>query len=218
VLSSEPVEASPAAKQKLMERVQAGAPVAKIPAYKPGFWARLRESLSSPNRLRLEPLVVTASLIVALVSLGSVFLIGREISRLRQEIGELQASVLNQEQIILYLSNPGSQSIVIAGTEHSPEAQGRVIFAPEDTEGGLLITGLAPLEPDQVYQLWLIEGETPQSAGTFDVDANGQAVVQIAAPTAIADFDALGVSVEPAGGSSQPTGDIVLLGPLTNDA
>jgi len=214
-LSAEPVEPDPATKQNLLKRTRKEQ---EGPAQRPGMFERFRQLAAPLDRMRLETLVVTVSLFVALLSLGWAVSIGREISRLRQEVGDLQASVANQEQIILYLSNPNSRSVVIAGTEHRPQAQGNVIFAPEESVGGLLITGLVPLESGLVYQLWLIEGETPRSAGTFNVDASGQAVVPLAAPKAIAEFDALGVSIEPAGGSLQPTGDIVLLGSLSEDA
>jgi anti-sigma-K factor RskA len=62
--------------------------------------------------------------------------------------------------------------------------------------------------------VWLIggEGSTPLGAGTFSVsDPDGQLV------TVAADFstaNALGISVEPKGGSPAPTGDIVLLSEL----
>jgi anti-sigma-K factor RskA len=218
VLSSEPVEAAPAIKQKLMERVMADVEKAGIPAGKTGFWERLQQSIPSLSRIRFEPVIVSVSLVVALVALAWALSTSREISELRQEVVDLQASVTNQEQIILYLSDPASRSVVIAGTEHRPEAQANMIYSPEGNEGGLLITGLAPLAANQVYQLWLIEGETPQSAGTFTVDDNGQASVLVAAQGAISGFDAVGVSVEPVGGSLQPTGDIVLLGSLSEDA
>lgn len=216
-LSVEPMEPVPATKRNLLKRIRAEQASQELPARRFGFLERLRQLAASPSRMRLETLVVSISLFIALLSLGWALSISREITRLRHEVGDLQASVANQEQIILYLSNPNSRSVVIAGTEHRPEARGNVIFAPEESVGGLLIKGLVPLESGLVYQLWLIEGETPQSAGTFNVDASGQAVVPLAAAKAIAEFDALGVSIEPTGGSLQPTGDIVLLGSLTED-
>jgi anti-sigma-K factor RskA len=58
----------------------------------------------------------------------------------------------------------------------------------------------------------MIAGDTPLSAGVFEVDEGGVAVVQVARDAAPGAFDAVGVSVEPEGGSPTPTGDIVMLG------
>ena len=74
--------------------------------------------------------------------------------------------------------------------------------------------GLTPLEAGKTYQVWLIQGETPVSAGLLKVDANGQGVLVVSSETPIGSFDALGISVEPEQGSPQPTGDIVVLSAL----
>jgi anti-sigma-K factor RskA len=168
--------------------------------------------------LRWEPILVAASLIVAIVALAWAATANGRIAALRQEVAGLEASLADQGQVIRYLSSPGSRSVLIAGTEIQPGAQAQMIFAPDSPAGGLLIAGLPQLPGDQVYQLWLIEGETPQSAGTFSVDDGGRATVLVEAPRAISDFDAVGVSIEPTGGSPQPTGDIVLLSNLTVDS
>jgi anti-sigma-K factor RskA len=46
------------------------------------------------------------------------------------------------------------------------------------------------------------------------VDANGQGVLIITSTESIGSFKSLGISVEPEGGSLQPTGDIVVLSDL----
>jgi anti-sigma-K factor RskA len=49
------------------------------------------------------------------------------------------------------------------------------------------------------------------SAGLLSVDENGQGVVVVTSDESIGSFNQLGISVEPEGGSQQPTGDIVVL-------
>jgi anti-sigma-K factor RskA len=78
----------------------------------------------------------------------------------------------------------------------------------------MVIVGLTPLEAGKTYQVWLIEGEVPESAGLLKVDANGQGMIVVSSETPIGSFDALGISVEPEAGSPQPTGDIVVLSSL----
>jgi anti-sigma-K factor RskA len=74
---------------------------------------------------------------------------------------------------------------------------------------------LAPLPSGKVYQFWLIKGDTPVSAGLFSVDTQGRGLLSVSTSEPIGSFDAIGVSIEPEGGSPQPTGDIVMLSKLS---
>jgi anti-sigma-K factor RskA len=67
--------------------------------------------------------------------------------------------------------------------------------------------------PGRVYQLWFIAGKTPVSAGLLaSPNAQGSLTTTIATPVDLPNPDALAVSIEPAGGSPGPTGDIYLIG------
>jgi anti-sigma-K factor RskA len=56
--------------------------------------------------------------------------------------------------------------------------------------------------------------EARGSAQPATVDENGQGVFIVSSNESIGTFNALGISVEPDGGSQQPTGDIVVLSEL----
>ena len=88
-----------------------------------------------------------------------------------------------------------------------------VVYSKQLGKAAISVKGLAPAPDGQTYQLWYIgSGGTITSAGLFGVDAdgNGQAVLAgQAAPT-----DKVAVSVEPAGGSAQPTTDPLVVLPL----
>jgi len=75
----------------------------------------------------------------------------------------------------------------------------------------LIVAGLPKLQANQTYQVWLIADGKPVSAGLLTVDENGQGVVIVTSGESINSFQSLGISVEPEGGSPQPTGDIVVL-------
>lgn len=70
----------------------------------------------------------------------------------------------------------------------------------------LLPSGLAALAPGRIYQLWLIQGTTPTSAGVLP-----SAPVLLSAVRGMA---ALAVTVEPAGGSPAPTSTEIVSIPL----
>ena len=121
------------------------------------------------------------------------------------------------EQINTQLSQITPSAVItvsLKGTDVQPQAQGQLIADPNSQSAVLVIVGLTPLEAGKTYQVWLIQGNAPVSAGLLKVDENGQGVLVVSSETAIGSFDALGISVEPEEGSPQPTGDIVVLSEL----
>ncbi|WP_420627203.1 anti-sigma factor [Candidatus Leptofilum sp.] len=125
----------------------------------------------------------------------------------------LQQQLQAQEEILAAYQQPGTSTIAIGDiTGEHPTAHATLTVAPEATTATFVTANLPQLGADQVYQLWIIQGDLPMSAGIFNVDEDGRIVHQIDGALA-ASFDAIGVSIEPAGGSDQPTPDqIILLG------
>jgi anti-sigma-K factor RskA len=71
-------------------------------------------------------------------------------------------------------------------------------------DGRLKVSGFPPAGSDRVYQVWLVKGKNkPASAGLFRVSGNGSATFAI--PESMKGVDQVMVSVEPGGGSDQPT-------------
>jgi anti-sigma-K factor RskA len=143
-----------------------------------------------------------------------------QVTQLRNEIASLnnalaaQSTSLNQIIEKLPQTNPsGAITVALKGTPAEPNAQGQLIADPASQSAVLVVTGLPPLEAGKTYQVWLIAG-APVSAGLLTVDANGQGVLIVTSTESIGSFKSLGISVEPAGGSPQPTGDIVVLSDL----
>jgi len=222
-----PVEPSPDVKKALIDRVGADAQVRFAPARQAGR-SRAR-SWPRAALFRPWPLLAGASLVAAIVAVAWAVSLNAEVTRLRQENASLTAQVddleaqnaalqqelLAREQVIVLLSSPGVRAMAIAGTEEQPNASGQLIADPSGQSAVLVVSGLAALQPGQVYQFWLIDDGVPVDAGTFGVDQRGEATLEVSASAPIASFDAMGVSIEPEGGSEQPTGDIVMLSTLS---
>lgn len=86
----------------------------------------------------------------------------------------------------------------------------RIVWSPGLERVAVYGNTLAAPGVDRIYELWAIEPDgTPVPAGVFG-DAGGQ----VRDVLALADVNATawGVTIEPAGGSPQPTSDIVFLG------
>ncbi len=72
----------------------------------------------------------------------------------------------------------------------------------------LVVQKLEPLPPDQTYQAWLISDQGPTSGGTFRVSESGWGMAWLDVP--YVQGSTIGVSVEPTGGSAQPTRVVLL--------
>lgn len=106
---------------------------------------------------------------------------------------------------------PGVQMLAMVGSEAAPAAVGQIVVDPGDTRAALLVSGLPPLTQEQVYQFWFVQPDEQRISGAiFTVDTNGAAIVEIKAPEEFSRDWRCGVTEEPAGGSSEPTGRNVL--------
>ena len=103
------------------------------------------------------------------------------------------------------------QTLDLAGQPAAPDARGRLFWSP--TAGGVFtVTGLPPVPPGRVYQLWLIPGTSPTSAALLDTDPEGRAMAAVTPPEGMTELVPAAVSLEPAGGATSPGGDVYLLG------
>jgi len=175
----------------------------------------------SPRVMRGDQILRTFTLGIATLAIVWVMLLNSQITRLRQQVSMLGDALVAQsnslEQINAKLpQTPVSAAMTISlkGTKVQPQAQGQLIADPKSESAVLVITGLGQLDAGKTYQVWLIDASGPKSAGLLTVNANGQGVIIVTSDSEIGSFKSLGISVEPAGGSSQPTGDIVVLSDL----
>jgi anti-sigma-K factor RskA len=105
-----------------------------------------------------------------------------------------------------------TRSVALAGTEHAPAAAARAFLDPETRRLLLVVYELPPPPPGRSYQLWVIVGGEPVSAGVFDVDATGRTRYQAAETPALEGAVTIAVTIEPAGGLPKPSGPMVLAG------
>jgi len=139
-----------------------------------------------------------------------------ENSALVAENESLQAELL----AALDQSNPFSSSdlysVTLEGTEVQPEAQAQLVVDPDNQVALLVAIDMPQLPQGSVYQVLLIRGTEHETAETFRVDTEGEGVLLVHSEQPIDSFDAVGVSIEPEGGSVQRTGDVVVIGSLPN--
>ncbi len=111
----------------------------------------------------------------------------------------------------------GAQVRVVELASTAKLAPGARMFWDRLTNRWTLIThDLTPVKAGRTYQLWLVTAKSEKiSAGTFNTDAKGRAVVQATYALAEADLAAIAITEEPVGGSPHPTGTILVAGAPT---
>lgn len=135
----------------------------------------------------------------------------RDLSRRSGEIADLRAKVAEQQQLLVLLRAPDTRVAALGGLKPSPAAHGRMWWNRE--AGGLFVAAGLPAAPGgKTYQLWAIASGKPVSAGIFDVDAGGAATFPVNPLPSIGDVEMFAVTLEPAGGLAQPSGEMYLAG------
>jgi anti-sigma-K factor RskA len=147
----------------------------------------------------LSGVVATASIVVAV-------LFGFAQAHTQDELNQVRAE---NQAISLLLSAPKAKLLTYPVT-HGGVAT--VVLAADRHELAVVTTGLPALPAGKVYQLWLIGKPAITSAGLLPPAKDGRTPPVLA--TGVAKGDALGLTVEPAGGSAQPTTKPILALPL----
>ena len=147
----------------------------------------------------LSGVVATASIVVAV-------LFGFAQAHTRDELNQVKAE---NQAISLLLSAPEAKLLTHTVTNGGVAT---VVLAADRHELAVVTTGLPALPAGKVYQLWLIGKPKTVSAGLLPAAKNGQTPAVLA--TGVVKGDTLGLTVEPAGGSAQPTTTPILALPL----
>ena len=210
----QPKEPPAALKRALMDRVNADAQKRFAPprAQESG-WSRFIDFFSHPGQWLPQGVAVLSLLIAVAIGAWGVSL-RNQLTSLQAQTLQLQQQLAEQRAVLTHIASPNAQTFAISGTDHQPQAHGQLIADAQTGSAVLVVSGLQQLEAGKVYEFWLIEGDTPIAAGLFEVNNEGQAVLQVSEAVTPGSYDAIGVSIEPDSGSILPTGDIVMLGGL----
>lgn len=197
-----PVAPPPSVKAALIRRIDAEArparPLARpAPRWVPWRWAwagALASALAVGGYLALK---VTA--------------LERELHQRSEELAALRAQVAQQRELLGFLRSPETQLVSLGGLKPSPTAHGRMWW--QQGAGGFFMASGLPLIPSgKTYQLWAIAGGKPVSAGVFGVDPKGSGTLHVKPLSGVDKVEMFAVTLEPAGGLPQPSGEMYLAG------
>ncbi len=157
-----------------------------------------------PRRTRswvpwLSGVVATASIVVAV-------LFGFAQAHTKQELNQVQAE---NQAISLLLSSP---QVTLLNHSTTKGGVATVVLAAARHQLVVVTNGLPALPAGHVYQLWLISKAKTVSAGLLPPAQAGRTPAVLA--SGVVKGDTLGLTVEPAPGSTQPTTVPILALPL----
>jgi len=185
---------------------------------KPRIMKQIRETAapakSSARRSPVWPayLVAAACFAIALIStMTSISLNGQlrdargQLARVSEQSSSLAANLADERSTISVLMSTDSK--------HYQSTEGEVV-----TRGSRLYVAMHDLAPPprgKVYQAWTLAkgSKTMAPSLTFVPDSRGVAIISL--PVDARSTNVVAVSVEPGGGSKQPTSKPVLVVPLT---
>jgi anti-sigma-K factor RskA len=129
------------------------------------------------------------------------FLQMRQIQKQQETLAQ---QVRTSQFALSMLAYPSTQAIPIA----ADNLTGSVLLDRERNTAALVMWHLPELTQDQTYQAWLIQPDGQRvSAGTFRPQKDDSYTTKPVYPKQdLSNFVGIGVTVEPAGGSDQPTG------------
>ncbi|MDX1658683.1 MAG: anti-sigma factor [Nitriliruptorales bacterium] len=152
-----------------------------------------------PKRPMTQRLLTVAAVILAIAAIG----LGVTVAGLNDRVEELETASAQMAEI---MAAPDAETVALE-TEVGGVAQ--FVYSRSQGEAVFLAKGLPTLSEDEVYELWLIGADGPVPAGLFRPGERG-ATSQLLAG-GVGSAQAVAVTVEPAGGSDQPTTEPIVV-------
>ncbi|WP_353940842.1 anti-sigma factor [Streptomyces sp. HUAS MG91] len=154
-------------------------------------------------RRRLLSRWALAACLAAAASLGGVAVWQHQ--RADDAVRQARQAERSSDRIAAVLAAPDARtgSAKLAGG-----ATGTVVVSAAQDKAVLVVSGMAEPPRGKVYQLWFDDGGTMRAAGLMDAARHDQTVLLSGA---VDGASGMGITVEPAGGSEQPTSAPVAL-------
>ncbi|HKL03919.1 MAG TPA: anti-sigma factor [Cryomorphaceae bacterium] len=164
-------------------------------------------------------LVISMSLIFYSFNLSSTISQKEDlIASQETQITELKSELQQKEEMLSILEAREVDLVLMAGLDVNPDGYGKIIWNSEKQQALLQVSNLPAVPKDKDYQLWLIKNNKPVSAGVFAVNSENDKFFKIEemADATEQSANAFAITMEPKGGVSQPTGDMYLMGNVSN--
>ena len=170
------------------------------PLARKGAWRRA----AAPGRTRMPRLAMVAMSLVVVAAV--VLAVAQVVTQSRLDTARAQQAALSA-----VLSAPDAR------TATAPVQNGgtvTVVYSHDERRMIFTAHGLPPLTGGKVYELWLMAPKSNRPKGLLDLQPGGRSDPIIA--SGLRPGDQTGLTIEPAGGSPQPTTTPIVVVPLTS--
>lgn len=165
-------------------------------------------------------LIICLSLILYSLNLNTqINQIEEKVAEQQETISDLQAEIQQKEELLSVLESRQAEIIFLSGMESNPDGYGKIIWNTESNDLLLQVSNMPVIQNDNAYQLWVIINNKYIPAGVFSVNSEGEGFFKIEEinNADLQSSEAFAVTLEPEGGSQQPTGDTYLMGNVNGD-
>jgi hypothetical protein len=133
-----------------------------------------------------------------------------QLASLEEQIKVTQDQLAKEQELVAFLTSPGSRMMELAGTSAAPGAYARLT---RDRAGHAMLfaTGLPKAPAGKGYQLWFIVGSKPMPGKVFNTDDSGSGLLRDQVPGAALENAVFAVTMEAQTGAESPTSPILLL-------
>jgi anti-sigma-K factor RskA len=129
------------------------------------------------------------------------------LARERDDLSKEMAAWRGQVDDIV---SPRTRIIVMAG-DGTPQSNAKIVWDTKAQQWAIYIFDLPAPPSDKEYQLWYVTQNAKISAAVFRTNEQGRSVLKLTLPPeALVGLAATAVTLEPRGGSPQPTGKFYL--------
>ncbi len=169
-----------------------------------------------PRRAESRPahwLLIAATALLAFTA-GYLFKQSSDLARERDNVArerdDLSKEMAMWRRQVDDIVSPRTRIIAMVGDE-TPQANAKVVWDTNARQWAIYIFDLPAPPSDKDYQLWYVTKNAKISAAVFRTDEQGRTVLKLTLPPdALTDLTATAVTLEPKGGSPQPTGKFYL--------
>jgi anti-sigma-K factor RskA len=207
-LTLDPVAPHPQLKAKLLDR---------IAAEKSSAAASSRQEKSSTGKSWSYLLPIAAAVLLAITSVvlyRRTVALQNEVSRLTVDLHAKERDLLAQKTEFDQLLARSGQMVSLAGGDASPQASAKLFWDKKRQQWVIFFFNLPGAPSDKQYQFWYITKDQRKiSAAVLKPADLSQGKLTLELPADIAsNIAAAGLTLEPAGGSPQPTGQLYVVG------
>lgn len=135
------------------------------------------------------------------------------VDAVRATLAQVEQRLSEREATLNTIMEPGV-TLSLLSTTGTPEPRIQLFWNRQKSQAIVHAFNLSPADSGLVYQLWFIQDGKPVPSVTFNSEPTGHALVQNVALPAGSNLTHAAVTVEPAGGSPQPTSPVVMIGEM----